>query len=161
MTAIHRSGRCDKRDLKDFKVAVDVAWSYRAISSDANTVGGMRATSENYSAEKAKATNAPQCRQARAVRHCSLHLSHGTAFRSEFVGRPLATPKKRSPINDEEEETEDPDHDNATIVECAGPVELLHEFSLHSLKHRRQVESDAYHHRLRSLRACAIHSWRE
>ena len=63
----------NKSDLKESKVAVDVAWKFPAISSYANTVE-TRGTSENCSAATAKVANEPQCRQIFAFQHCSVTL---------------------------------------------------------------------------------------
>jgi hypothetical protein len=40
-----RCSRCDTRDLKDFNVAVHIAWNCGAITSDAKTVGDTKGTS--------------------------------------------------------------------------------------------------------------------
>ena len=71
---------CDTRDLKDFKVAVNVAvnvaWERRAMSPT-RTPSGDRGTSRNCSAMRAKV--------AHVARHlhfsiAQLHLNHGIDF---------------------------------------------------------------------------------
>ena len=55
MTAIHRSGRYDKRDIK---VVVDVAWECRAVTRH-TTTAESRGMSENCFAARAKGANEP------------------------------------------------------------------------------------------------------
>ena len=63
-----RSRICNTRDLKNFKVVTDIAWNYRAISSDANTTKSS-GTSGNCSAASAKVANERAFRHVFAVRH--------------------------------------------------------------------------------------------
>ena len=82
-------------DLKDFEVALDVAWNCHAISSDSNTVGVVERAETTLRRGRWSPMSPSNC--SSAPRGYTKRME--SPLDSEIVGSLPATLEKRIPIN--------------------------------------------------------------
>ena len=96
MTAIHRSGRCDKRDMKSRRGCRMEPFRSLPPHDHRRQQGNERKPLRSEGEGRQCATMSPDIRIA--APHCYTYRTE-SPLHSEFVGRPPATLEKRIPIN--------------------------------------------------------------
>ena len=96
MTAIHRSGRCGKRDMKNRRCCRMEPFRSLPLREHRRGQGSRRKPLHSEGEGRQCATMSPDIRIA--APHCYTYRTE-LPLHSGFVGRPPATLEKRSPIN--------------------------------------------------------------